>query len=104
MRQKSVTVKQIQNLDKVAIEQYGVPSLALMENAGAAIAREIIKQLKGISGPNPVWENGQLILSTPDAIGKALEQHMAEFDLKNPFNDNSSWACCRWCVCVTSIW
>ncbi len=40
---------------------------------------EIIKQLKGISGPNPVWENGQLILSTPDAIGKALEQHMAEF-------------------------
>ncbi|MCF6237352.1 MAG: adenosylcobalamin-dependent ribonucleoside-diphosphate reductase [Candidatus Marinimicrobia bacterium] len=41
---------------------------------------EIIKQLKGISGPNPVWENGQLILSTPDAIGKALEQHMAEFD------------------------
>ncbi|MCF7824756.1 MAG: adenosylcobalamin-dependent ribonucleoside-diphosphate reductase [Candidatus Marinimicrobia bacterium] len=41
---------------------------------------EIIKQLKGISGPNPVWENGQLILSTPDAIGKALEQHMAEFN------------------------
>ncbi|MCF7807527.1 MAG: adenosylcobalamin-dependent ribonucleoside-diphosphate reductase [Candidatus Marinimicrobia bacterium] len=43
---------------------------------------EIIKQLKGISGPNPVWENGQLILSTPDAIGKALEQHMAEFNSK----------------------
>lgn len=43
---------------------------------------EIIKQLKGISGPNPVWENGQLILSTPDAIGKALEQHMAEFSTK----------------------
>jgi len=40
---------------------------------------EIVKQLKGISGPNPVWENGQLILSTPDAIGKALEQHLAEF-------------------------
>jgi ribonucleoside-diphosphate reductase alpha chain len=44
---------------------------------------EIIKQLKGISGPNPVWENGQLILSTPDAIGKALEQHMAEFNIKS---------------------
>jgi len=44
---------------------------------------EIIKQLKGISGPNPVWENGQLILSTPDAIGKALEQHMAEFTTKH---------------------
>jgi len=37
--------------------------------------------LKGISGPNPVWESGQLILSTPDAIGKALEQHLKEFDL-----------------------
>ena len=41
---------------------------------------EIIKQLKGISGPNPVWENGKLILSTPDAIGKALEEHMSEFN------------------------
>ena len=33
----------------------------------------IISQLKGISGPNPTWEDGQLILSTPDAIGRALE-------------------------------
>jgi len=47
---------------------------------------EIIKQLKGISGPNPVWENGQLILSTPDAIGKALEQHMKEMDEKDNNN------------------
>ena len=33
----------------------------------------VISQLKGISGPNPTWEDGQLILSTPDAIGRALE-------------------------------
>ncbi len=38
--------------------------------------RELVKELKGISGPTPVWENGQLILSTPDAIGKALEAHL----------------------------
>ena len=37
---------------------------------------EIIGQLKGISGSDPIWENGDLILSTPDAIGKALERYM----------------------------
>ncbi len=37
---------------------------------------EIVKQLKGISGPTPIWEDGVLILSTPDAIGKALERHL----------------------------
>ncbi len=36
----------------------------------------IVKQLKGISGPNPTWEDGQLILSTPDAIGKALDDYL----------------------------
>ena len=39
---------------------------------------DVVKQLKGISGPNPTWENGQLILSTPDAIGKALESYLYE--------------------------
>ncbi|MEE8437663.1 MAG: adenosylcobalamin-dependent ribonucleoside-diphosphate reductase [Candidatus Neomarinimicrobiota bacterium] len=38
----------------------------------------IIKQLKGISGPNPAWEDGRLILSTPDAIGKALDDYLKE--------------------------
>ncbi|MFQ5706243.1 MAG: adenosylcobalamin-dependent ribonucleoside-diphosphate reductase [bacterium] len=38
--------------------------------------KEIISQLKGISGPAPVWENGELMLSTPDAIGKALERYL----------------------------
>ena len=42
--------------------------------------REIIAQLKGISGPVPVWEDGELILSTPDAIGKALERYLARKD------------------------
>ena len=42
--------------------------------------QEIIRELKGISGPNPVWENGELILSTPDAIGKAMERHLQRRD------------------------
>ena len=41
-------------------------------------AKSIIKQLKGIAGPNSVWEDGQLILSTPDAIGRVLERYIAE--------------------------
>ncbi len=38
----------------------------------------IVRQLKGISGPNPTWEDGRLILSTPDAIGKALDDYLLE--------------------------
>jgi ribonucleoside-diphosphate reductase alpha chain len=38
--------------------------------------QEIISQLKGISGPSPVWEDGELILSAPDAIGRALERYV----------------------------
>jgi ribonucleoside-diphosphate reductase alpha chain len=39
--------------------------------------REIVKQLKGISGPSPVWDGqGGQILSTPDAIGKVLEHYI----------------------------
>ena len=40
--------------------------------------RSIVRQLKGISGPNPTWEDGRLILSTPDAIGKAMDDYLTE--------------------------
>jgi len=51
MRKKSVTVKQIQKLDKIAIEKYGVPSLVLMENAGRSVAGEVVKRVKRIRSP-----------------------------------------------------
>jgi len=38
----------------------------------------IIKQLKGITGTNPVWHEGELIRSTPDAIGRALERALKQ--------------------------
>tara|TARA_B100000029_G_scaffold153250_2_gene148433 strand:+ start:2539 stop:4941 length:2403 start_codon:yes stop_codon:yes gene_type:complete len=43
----------------------------------------IVRQLKGISGPNPTWEDGRLILSTPDAIGKALDDYLQEREKEN---------------------
>jgi ribonucleoside-diphosphate reductase alpha chain len=47
--------------------------------------KAIVKQLKGISGPSPNWESGRLILSTPDAIGKAIDDYLKErgADLKS---------------------
>ncbi len=42
--------------------------------------KTIIKHLKGIRGSSPVWQNGELILSVPDAIAKTLERYI---DRKN---------------------
>ena len=43
---KAVTARQIQRLDELAIKKYGVPSIILMENAGAAVAREVLQDFK----------------------------------------------------------
>ena len=47
----SVTVQQIQNLDRIAIERYGIPPIVLMENAGRAVAEEVKKSLRGKKKP-----------------------------------------------------
>lgn len=36
----------------------------------------IIKHLKGIRGSNPIWHNGELVLSCPDAVAKAMERYL----------------------------
>ena len=50
----------------------------------------IVRQLKGISGPNPTWEDGRLILSTPDAIGKALDDYLTERNNLEPFKNSDN--------------
>ncbi|MCH8328370.1 MAG: adenosylcobalamin-dependent ribonucleoside-diphosphate reductase, partial [Candidatus Marinimicrobia bacterium] len=50
-------------------------SLALRSGVDAG---DIVRQLKGISGPNPMWDNGRLILSTPDAISQVLSDYLTK--------------------------
>ena len=40
--------------------------------------RSISRRLKGIRCSSPSWQSGGMILSCADAIGKAMEQYMAE--------------------------
>lgn len=47
----AVSVKQIQQLDETAINRCGVPSLALMENAGRSVAQETLKLLRNKRNP-----------------------------------------------------
>lgn len=46
MDRRVLTVKQIREIDRVAIQQKGIPSIALMENAGRSVAFEVLRQLK----------------------------------------------------------
>jgi len=49
--------------------------------------KSIVRQLKGISGPSPVWDNGDLILSAPDAIAKALERYLKRKEVPDLFRE-----------------
>jgi ribonucleoside-diphosphate reductase alpha chain len=40
--------------------------------------RDIIEQLKGIGGSQPIFENDGIILSLPDAIAQGLERALGE--------------------------
>ena len=44
-KMKTVTVRQMREIDRKAIEEYGIPSIALMENAGRRVANEAARLL-----------------------------------------------------------
>lgn len=47
MKSKQVSAAEMQAIDRKAIEQFGIPSLLLMENAGRGIAELIVHQTRG---------------------------------------------------------
>ncbi len=63
-------------------------SLCLRSGIGV---EKIVEQLKGICGENPVFQNGSLVLSIPDAIARVLEnRYMKGSDSKkNNHHENS---------------
>ena len=40
--------------------------------------KEVIGQLRGIGGSEPIFTEGGLVQSIPDAIAKVLERHLGE--------------------------
>jgi len=77
-----------------------VTSMAL--RAGVPI-KNISKALKGQSCGKPIWDNGSLILSCPDAIGKHLDKEQEFQEFKEgviPHNDDDGivpFEFCRLC-------
>jgi ribonucleoside-diphosphate reductase alpha chain len=50
-------------------------------------AKDIVNQLKGIGGEHPIFQNGGLVLSIPDAIGHVLEnRYLKEKEKTGPGN------------------
>ena len=49
-------------------------SLSLRSGIGLEV---ILKQIKGIRCPSPLWDKGNMVLSCPDAIAKAIERHLS---------------------------
>jgi len=46
-----LTTEQVRRLDRIAIEEYGVPGVVLMENAGRGAAETALEMLDGGAGP-----------------------------------------------------
>lgn len=54
--------------------------------------QDVTDQLKGIRGPDPMFSNGERILSLPDAIANVLENHLkrGQKELQLPLKSNLS--------------
>jgi len=51
VKEPVLTREAVRALDRRAIEEYGIPSIVLMENAGRACAEEVVRRLGSAPGP-----------------------------------------------------
>ena len=51
MKEHPLTRAQVREVDRVAIEEYGIPGIVLMENAGLLATLEIESELEATPGP-----------------------------------------------------
>jgi NAD(P)H-hydrate epimerase len=47
-----LTRKQVREVDRIAIEEYGIPGIVLMENAARGVADAAVDMLRGVGTPN----------------------------------------------------
>jgi NAD(P)H-hydrate epimerase len=79
MKMKAVSSKEIRALDSMAINDYGIPSLALMENAGRSVAVEVLKDIRNKPRPRVCIVCG---LGNNAGDGFVAARHLSNNDIK----------------------
>jgi NAD(P)H-hydrate epimerase len=72
----AATREQIRELDRIAIQDYGIPGLVLMENAGRACARAAADMLDRLDGPDVVVLCGR---GNNSGDGFVIARHLANW-------------------------
>ncbi|MBT2282383.1 hypothetical protein J7E78_02290 [Paenibacillus polymyxa] len=64
-----VTAEQMRAVDEHTIHQLGIPAASLMENAGRAIAEEVIKLCREVQAEGCLWIRGSLAIAARQKRG-----------------------------------
>ncbi len=91
------TAAQMKELDRQAIEEYGIPSLDLMEHAAQAVANEVRELLKGYKNPLIGGAVSAIIMGSSDTVSeekraeKEQEHQRLQAILDEKKRDKAPW-------------